>query len=144
MEINELGVANDVDLVRVNNLLKQLVHDSATYKPVAFSRWEEIIGDKKTVVITVREDGEIIGMGMLFLILKPRGFYASIEEMMVDEAHRGKGIGEAIGRKLIEVAKERGVETIELSARPSRVPANKLYQKLGFLPKETNVYRLKL
>ena len=112
------------DVGSVNSLLRQLVHDPASYKPIDEATMREIVGDPKVSVAVAREEGVLVGMGILYRFNKPRGKYASLEDMMVDEAHRRKGIGEAIARRLIEEARAHGVETIELSARPSRVPAN--------------------
>lgn len=132
------------DIVSINSLLRQLIHDPASYKPVDEGMMGEIASDPKVTIAVARKEGALVGMGILYRFNKPRGKYASLEDMMVDEGHRRKGIGESIARFLIEEARKHGVETIELSARPSRVPANALYQKLGFEQKETNVYRLKL
>lgn len=144
MTVERLTEVQSQDVNAINSLLRQLVHDPASYKPIDEATMREIVGDPKVSVAVAREEGVLVGMGILYRFNKPRGKYASLEDMMVDEAHRRKGIGEAIARRLIEEARKHGVETIELSARPSRVPANALYQKLGFEQKETNVYRLKL
>lgn len=74
----------------------------------------------------------------------PTGKKAFIEDVVVDQTARGMGLGEMILCEAIELAKSKGVKRIELSSRPSRVPANKLYQKLGFKIRETNFYRLEL
>lgn len=144
MQIEELKKATPEGLADINNLLKDLFHDPATYAPLVAADFEKIVNDEDVVVIAAQEGGHIVGIGFLYIVLKPRGHYAYLEDMMVNGAQRGKGIGEAIGRQLIESAKKRGIKTIELTARPSRVAANKLYQKLGFEHKETNVYRMKL
>lgn len=144
MEIEIATSLSSADIVAVNNLLRQLVHDPASYKPIDEKTMQDIVSDSKVSVAVAREQSALVGIGILYCFNKPRGRYATLEDMMVDEGHRRKGIGEAIARRLIEDAKKRGVETIELSARPSRVAANNLYQKLGFEQKDTNVYRLKL
>jgi ribosomal protein S18 acetylase RimI-like enzyme len=66
---------------------------------------------------------------------------AWIEDVIVDADARGKGVGEALSREAIRIAASRGARTIELTSRPSREAANRLYQRLGFQPRETNVYR---
>jgi ribosomal protein S18 acetylase RimI-like enzyme len=82
-------------------------------------------------------------MGMLTLVLFriPTGVRAFIEDVVVDEAHRGHGIAEALTRVAIARAEEAGTRTLDLTSRPSRVAANRLYQKLGFRQRESNVYR---
>lgn len=144
MKIEELKLVGESEVADVNGLLKQLVHDPATYAPISLETLRKIAADPDVVIVVAREGARVVGIGFLFIIMKPRGHYAYLEDMMVDESQRGKGIGEAIGKQLIESAKKRSVGTIELSARPSRVAANKLYQKLGFEHKDTNVYRMKL
>jgi ribosomal protein S18 acetylase RimI-like enzyme len=144
MTTSTLKKVSSADAVALNSLLRQLVHDPSTYKAVPIKTLRSIAANKQTILVVAKEDKQIVGVGILFIITKFRGRYAYVEDMVVDEAHRGKGLGKAILQKLISAAKAKGIETIELSTRPSRVPANKLYQKMGFKPKETNVYRLKL
>ena len=83
-------------------------------------------------------------MGQLVIILKLEGVIAQVEDVVVDETRRGKGLGKMISEKLIERAKARGVHMLQLESNPTRTAANTLYQKLGFIVHETNVYRLKL
>jgi ribosomal protein S18 acetylase RimI-like enzyme len=66
---------------------------------------------------------------------------AWIEDVVVDDAARGKGVGAALNERAIEVARGLGARTVDLTSRPSREAANRLYQRLGFEPRETNVYR---
>jgi ribosomal protein S18 acetylase RimI-like enzyme len=69
---------------------------------------------------------------------------AWIEDVVVDEAARGAGVGAALNQAALRVAGERGARTVDLTSRPSREAANRLYQRLGFTPRETNVYRYDL
>jgi ribosomal protein S18 acetylase RimI-like enzyme len=71
----------------------------------------------------------------------PTGVRAWIEDVAVDTEARGKGIGEALTREAVRLAAARGARTIELTSRPSREAANRLYRRLGFELRETNVYR---
>jgi ribosomal protein S18 acetylase RimI-like enzyme len=66
---------------------------------------------------------------------------AWIEDVVVDSAARGHGVGEALNQAAILEARHRGAITVELTSRPSREAANRLYQRLGFVARETNVYR---
>ncbi len=74
----------------------------------------------------------------------PTGMRAWIEDVVVDEAARGQGVGEALNREALRLAKERGAITVDLTSRPSREAANRMYQRLGFTQRETNVYRYDL
>ncbi len=91
-----------------------------------------------------RESNTIVGSATVALYPIPTGFRCMIEDVVVDEMYRGKGIGELLILKCIDYAKSNKVFQIDLTSRPSRVSANHLYQKLGFKQRETNVYRLVL
>ena len=91
---------------------------------------------------TAGEDEEkIVGMLTLAVFRIPSGVRAWIEDVVVDTEARGRGIGAALVRRAIEIAQESGARTVDLTSRPSREAANKLYQKLGFEQRSTNVYR---
>jgi ribosomal protein S18 acetylase RimI-like enzyme len=74
----------------------------------------------------------------------PTGLRAWIEDVVVDGEARGNGVGEALNLFAIEVARKRGAVTVDLTSRPSREAANRLYQRLGFVARDTNVYRFTL
>ena len=71
----------------------------------------------------------------------PTGIRAWIEDVVVDEQARGKGVGEALNQRAMEIAMKAGAKTIDLTSRPSREAANRLYQRLGFKARDTNIYR---
>jgi ribosomal protein S18 acetylase RimI-like enzyme len=74
----------------------------------------------------------------------PTGLRAWIEDVVVDDRARGKGVGEALNRAALSMARQRGAKTVDLTSRPSREAANRLYQRLGFVRRDTNVYRFEL
>jgi ribosomal protein S18 acetylase RimI-like enzyme len=74
----------------------------------------------------------------------PTGVRAWIEDVVVDENQRGRGVGEALTQAALELASARGARTVDLTSRPSRDIANRLYKRMGFELRETNVYRRKL
>ncbi len=88
--------------------------------------------------------GEIAGIGSLHYLESWTKKGAHIDDIVVHPKHQGKGLGTKITKHLIGRAKKQKLHFLELTSRPSRVAANKLYQKLKFEPRETNVYRLKL
>ncbi len=71
----------------------------------------------------------------------PTGIRAWIEDVVVDGAARGKGVGDALNRHAIDLAADLGAKTVDLTSRPSREAANRLYKRLGFEQRDTNVYR---
>jgi len=87
------------------------------------------------------EDGSVLGSMTLVVFPIPTGIRAWIEDVVVDGDARGKGVGEALNLRAIEIAEGQGAKTVDLTSRPSREAANRLYQRIGFVLRETNVYR---
>lgn len=85
---------------------------------------------------------EIVGTITLVIVKTPSGNKAWIEDVVVDQSARGQQIGEKMLLHVIEFAKTLDIKSINLTSTPNRLAANKLYQKLGFAVRETNVYRL--
>jgi ribosomal protein S18 acetylase RimI-like enzyme len=90
------------------------------------------------------DDGTIVGVATLVVFRIPTAWRAWIEDVVVDGAVNGRGIGSALTTAMIDRARERGCTTVDLTSRPSREAANHMYKKLGFVERETNVYRLAL
>jgi len=74
----------------------------------------------------------------------PTGKRAWIEDVVVDEKCRNKGVGEALNQNAINIARQLGAKTVDLTSRPSREAANRLYNRLGFVQRDTNIYRLEI
>lgn len=92
-----------------------------------------------------REDGDrILGSLTLAWFRIPTGVRAWIEDVVVDESARGRGVGEALNHAALDRARELGAKTVDLTSRPSREAANRLYQRIGFVARDTNVYRFSL
>ena len=90
-------------------------------------------------------DGDaVIGMLAVGTYLSPTGSKAWIEDVVVDNAYRGRGLGKRLVAHAIDYCKEQGLDTLMLTSNPKRIAANALYQSLGFERKETNVYRMKM
>ncbi len=140
LDINKLTPA---DIEQINVLLKQLSENS----PIISKKDLKYIAKNNGMILTIRnmeDDGKIIGMATLFVFPSMSGKKGTIEDVVVDEAHRGKGLGERLVRGLIEKARELGARKLDLTSSPKRIAANKLYLKLGFVKRETNVYRMVL
>ncbi len=101
----------------------------------------EIVTSPATVLLMAEDDGRYVGSLTLVLFRIPTGMRAWIEDVVVDEAARGKGVGSALNLAAIERAQRVGARTVDLTSRPSREAANRLYRRLGFEPRDTNVYR---
>jgi ribosomal protein S18 acetylase RimI-like enzyme len=90
------------------------------------------------------QEGRITGLLTLVTFRIPTGMRSWIEDVVVDGSSRGKGAGEALTRAALEQAKKLGAKTVDLTSRPSREAANRLYQRVGFKLRETNFYRYTL
>ncbi|HEX7276121.1 MAG TPA: GNAT family N-acetyltransferase [Acidimicrobiales bacterium] len=100
-----------------------------------------IVSSTATVLLAARVDGQVVGLLTLVLFRIPTGVRAWVEDVVVDEGARGRGVGEALLREAVERASAAGARTVDLTSRPSREAANRLYQRVGFEMRETNVYR---
>ena len=100
-----------------------------------------IESDSATMLVAEDEGGTILGSMTLVVFRIPTGVRAWIEDVVVDTEARGMGIGQALNEYAIQLAEQAGAKTIDLTSRPSRESANRLYKRLGFVARETNVYR---
>ena len=127
--------------VHLENLMYQLREEKSRTTLVELKR---IVGNP-TVTMAVAKDGSrIVGVATLYTIQKVGKHIAHIEDVVVDSAYRGRGLGKKLIRTLIAEARKRKIKTLNLTSRPARIVANKLYKKLGFKLKKTNVYQFKL
>jgi len=109
----------------------------------AVSELAEMVASPATTVLVARDgkDAEIVGSLTLVVFRIPTGVRAWVEDVVVDGASRGRGVGEALSREALRRAEAAGARTVELTSRQSRTAANRLYRRLGFEPRDTNVYR---
>ena len=117
---------------------------SSSSAPISAQELEEIIESNTTVLFAARSGQEIVGLLTLAIFRIPTGVRAWIEDVVVDNQARGKGVGGALNRAALAEAERRGAKTVDLTSRPSREAANRLYQRLGFKQRDTNVYRYDL
>ena len=117
---------------------------SSSNPPPQSSELQVIVSSDSSVLFIARVDGKIVGSLTLATFRIPTGLRAWIEDVVVDSSARGHGVGEALNLAAIEEARARGAVTVDLTSRPSREAANRLYQRLGFVQRETNVYRYNL
>ena len=125
-------------LAACHRLIPQL---SSSAKPMTNSELAEIIKSDSTSMLVARVDNQIVGLLTLAVFRIPTAVRAWIEDVVVDSSARGHGVGEALNMAAIAEAKRRGAKTVDLTSRPSREAANRLYQRIGFVARDTNVYR---
>jgi ribosomal protein S18 acetylase RimI-like enzyme len=130
-------VTTDV-LDALNRLLAQLSSDMSL-DPEHLAR---VIENPNTYVFIARAGkGDIVGTTSLAIFAIPTGTRAWIEDVVVDENNRGQGIATALVDAAIAAAQNRGARTVDLTSRPARREANRLYEKRGFVRRDTNVWR---
>ncbi len=134
-------VVDDELIAAMQRLVPQL---SSSASVPGEAELAEIVDSNCSTLLVARDTanaGRIVGALTIAVFRIPTGVRAWIEDVVVDGSVRGRGVGEALSREAIRVAVARGARTIELTSRPSRDVANRLYRRIGFEPRETNVYR---
>ena len=141
VEIIEISEASNEILSQVNGLLPQL---SKSASPLSLESLDILAKSESTNLFVAKEGKKVCGMLSLVLFPIPTGTKAWVEDVVVDSSARGKGIGKALMNHALKKVREKRGKSIDLTSRPSRETANKLYQSLGYQKRETNVYRLSL
>ena len=138
--MNIIEIKNYADAVRdaLNDLLPQL---SSSPERLTEQDLRAIIQSDKTLLLMAEEDDRYIGSLTLVVFRIPSGTRARIEDLVVQETARGRGVGRSLVQKAMEMADALGAEAVDLTTHPSREAANTLYKKLGFEIRETNAYR---
>ena len=139
IEIQVLRDVTDEDLRAINRLVSQL---SGSAPPLDGDAVRRIATWEGNSLLAARSASDIIGILTLATFPIPTGLRARIEDVVVDEAARGQGVGAALTREAIRLAQAVGARTIDLTTRPSREAASRLYERLGFELRDTRVYRL--
>jgi ribosomal protein S18 acetylase RimI-like enzyme len=138
-ELDDPGAGTAEVLDALARLLPQLSSSAAAVTEAELL--EMVRSDASRLLLARDDDGRIVGSLTLVVFRIPTGVRGWIEDVVVDEAARGQGVGEALNRFALELAAKLGARTVDLTSRPSRVAANRLYQKLGFEERQTNIYR---
>jgi ribosomal protein S18 acetylase RimI-like enzyme len=121
---------------------ERLIPQLSSSPPPTPAELAMIVGSDSSVLLVARTSGsDIIGSLTLALFRVPTGIRAWIEDVVVDEAARGAGVGESLVMAAVARAREAGARSVDLTSRPSREAANRLYLRLGFEARSTNVYR---
>jgi ribosomal protein S18 acetylase RimI-like enzyme len=144
VDISEVTEVSDEVVVAFARLIPQL---SVSSLPPTRDELAEIVASPATNLLVARDPdrgNEIVGSLTLVTYRIPTGLKAWIEDVVVDARARGKGTGEALTRAALERAAAAGAPAVDLTSRPSREAANRLYRRTGFEQRETNVYRYPL
>jgi ribosomal protein S18 acetylase RimI-like enzyme len=136
MIVEHVTQATDELVDTIAALLPQLTEART---PPTLAQLQEVV-ENQTLLVARDDDGSILGTTTLVLYRVSSGVKARIEDVIVDESARGKGVGEALVREGMRRANDAGVLMLELTSMPYRQAANRLYKRLGFVRKPTNVY----
>jgi ribosomal protein S18 acetylase RimI-like enzyme len=149
-----IAVAEKADSLLQASVARLLPQLSSSSAPPDLDDLRQIIEDPATTLLLALADGgngngegegaEVVGMLTLAVFLLPTGVRAWIEDVVVDDQARGGGVASALVQAALEKARQSGARTVDLTSRPEREAANRLYIRLGFAPRETNVYRYSL
>ena len=119
-------------------LLPQL---SRSAPPADRAVLERVVGSAAVTLLIARSDGKISGTLSLVMFPIPTGVRAWIEDVIVDGAARGQGIGHILTIEALRIAEQAGARTVDLTSRPSREAAGRLYERVGFQSRSTRLYR---
>jgi ribosomal protein S18 acetylase RimI-like enzyme len=138
VSVEVLGEVTDEVVEAFGVLLPQL---SSSARAADRAVLERVVGSGATTLLIARFDGKIAGTLSLVMFPIPTGLRAWIEDVIVDEAARGQGIGQILTVEALRIAEEAGARTVDLTSRPSREAAGRLYERVGFESRSTRFYR---
>ena len=141
ISIAEVRDVDDEIVAAFAHLIPQLSRSSP---PPDKDTLQAIADSEASTLLIARDDeddGKILGSMTLAMFRIPTGLRAWIEDVVVDESARGKGVGQQLNERALQIARAAGAKTVDLTSRPSREAANRLYKRIGFVARETNVYR---
>ena len=141
IEIRECAAVTDELVEAMNRLIPQL---SSSSPPPDRAVLAEIVASPATTLFVARHAGRIVGALTLVAFRIPTGVRTRIEDVVVDDTMRGRRVGELLSRAALDRARELGARNTDLTSRPSRQAANRLYARMGFEQRESNVYRYTL
>ena len=137
-----ISIADVVDQELVDAFARLIPQLSRSAPPPGRAELAGIVDSPSTLLLLARDGGgQIVGTLTLVLFRIPTGMRAWIEDVVVDERARGSGAGAALTEEAVRLAQAAGARTVDLTSSPAREAANRLYQRLGFQARQTNVYR---
>jgi ribosomal protein S18 acetylase RimI-like enzyme len=139
VRVEEADAVSGELVAAIARLVGQL---SSSAQPPSAAALDAIIASPASRLLLARErDGRVVGMLTIVLFPIPTGIRAWIEDVVVDQDSRGQGVGALLTRAALDLAVAHGARSVDLTSRPGREAANRLYARLGFEPRQTNVYR---
>ena len=140
-QVHIVKIVDEELLTQVNHLLPQL---SSSAPALTLEELRDAVQSSAITLFVARHEERTVGMLTLAVFRIPTGIRAWIEDVVVDADARGLGVGALLTTSALAHAKQSGATTVDLTSRPSREAANALYRRVGFVQRETNVYRFNL
>ena len=141
MQIDIVTQADEELFDAFQRLVPQLTNNNP---PPSLNDLADLVRDASSTLMVARSDGgQIVGALTLTVYRVPTGIRSIIEDVIVDNSARGQGIGDALMKYAINLAREKGAQNISLTSNPMREAANRLYLRVGFKKRETNAYQYK-
>jgi ribosomal protein S18 acetylase RimI-like enzyme len=136
--IEVLGEVTDEVVEAFGRLLPQL---STSSKPLDAAALEAMVASPAVTVLLARSNGQIAGSLTLAMFPIPTGLRAWIEDVVVDQSARGQGVGALLTQEALRLASDAGARTVDLTTRPAREAAGRLYERAGFNQRDSRLYR---
>ncbi|MGY6021530.1 GNAT family N-acetyltransferase [Streptomyces spinosirectus] len=136
--------ARQVDQELVGAFARLLPQLSGSARPLDAEAVGRILACDANTVLVARADHAIVGTLTLVMSPLPAGLRARVEDVVVDAGARGRGVAGLLIEEALRIAREAGARTVDLTSRPDREAANRLYERLGFVVRESTVYRMPL
>jgi ribosomal protein S18 acetylase RimI-like enzyme len=136
--VEVVQTVTDEIVVAFGRLLPQLSQSAQELDAQAL---DDLVAWPGNRLLLARVDGEIVGVLTLVMFPIPTGLRAWVEDVVVDAGARGRGVGAALTQEAVRLARADGARTVDLTSRPSREAANRLYERLGFQLRDSKVYR---
>ncbi|MEU4091673.1 GNAT family N-acetyltransferase [Streptomyces sp. NPDC026673] len=140
----EVAVVREADEEMVEAFARLLPQLSSSAVPLDHDSLRRLLAADANTVLVARVDGRVVGTLTLVMFPLPTGLRAWVEDVVVDGAARGYGVGAALTEEALRLADAAGARTVDLTSRPSRQAANRLYERLGFQVRDSRVFRYAL
>ncbi len=141
MRIDRITDVDESTVKVFKKLMPQLIDED---KHPSLEELKKVVRSKDTFLFFAIEDDEVLGTLTLVFYQLPSGLKAWIEDVIVDENARGRGVATSLIKHALQIASGEGAKKVDLTSRPYRVAANRLYQKMGFEKRDSNMYRYHL
>jgi len=138
--VEVLAAPNSRDTEAIARLISHL----SSARPPDLAELRDLVSSPSATMFVARSGDDIVGTASLAIFAVLTGRRAWIEDVVVDPLFQGRGIASQLVAAALRLAAESGCWTVDLTSRPSRQEANRLYERLGFVRRETNVYRISL